>query len=712
MFKSKKYLKYLSAGLAVMWLLAAGAQESGGRTLQALDYTALEGDRVLLTLTLSEAAPEPVIFTIDKPARLSLDLPDTHLAIADRFRKIGIGKVRSVAAVEAKGRTRVVVELSDPSAYNVRVEGNKILVQLDNTASAAATVNIGTVAPVVNSLLPKGPSVTNVDFRRGEKGEGRVVVTLADPKTAVDVSEIGGKVVARFKNVSLADTQLRRLDVLDFATPVKFVDVQRVGNDAEITVTAVDASDFEQVAYQSGNVFTLELQPLTEDKAAERKKLHPQFTGERVSLSFQSVDIRSLLQIIADVAGTNMVVSDQVNGEIAMRLQNVPWDQALDIILRTKGLGMRQQGNVMLVAPLEELATRDKIELEAAKTNTDLAPLRSELIQVNYAKATDIAALLKSAASGNTRNSILSDRGQVTVDSRTNQLIVLETREKLGEIRTLVSQLDVPVKQVLIESRIVIAHDDYRKELGARFGLSAVGTANGGNNLLATTGTATGTNTIVSSALASNGTNITLPSTTDRFNVNLPSAGSTGSIALAILGANYLVDLELSALQTEGRGEVISNPRVITANGKLASIEQGTEIPYLESASSGAATVAFRKAVLSLNVTPQITPDNRILMDLTVTDDTLGANVNVGVGSAPAIDTRRINTTVQVKSGETVVLGGVFDANNEHSASKVPFLGDIPLVGVFFKNNDNNTTKRELLIFVTPKILQEGLKVR
>ncbi|HVT34159.1 MAG TPA: type IV pilus secretin PilQ, partial [Nevskiaceae bacterium] len=303
-------------------------------------------------------------------------------------------------------------------------------------------------------------------------------------------------------------------------------------------------------------------------------------------------------------------------------------------------------------------------------------------------------------------------RGHVTVDERTNQLIVLETREKLAEIRALVAQLDVPVRQVLIESRIVIAHDDYRKELGARFGVTSVGTANGGNNLLATTGSSSGTDTMINSALSTGGTAVTLPSQANRFNVNLPTASANpGSFALAILGANYLVDMELSALQIEGRGEVLSTPRVITANGKEAVVEQGTEIPYLEAASSGAATVAFRKAVLSLTVNPQITPDSRILMDLTVTDDTQGANVAVGLGTAPSIDTRRLSTQVLVRTGETVVLGGVFDSTQEHDTSKVPFLGDLPLLGNFFKNSDNNNTKRELLIFVTPKILQEGLKV-
>lgn len=715
MFKSNNVFRSWIAGATLLVALVCTSAHAQ-RQLQSVDFVALEGERVLLTLTLSEPAPEPVVFTIEKPARISLDLFNTSLAITDRFRKIGVGKTRSVAAIEAKGRTRVVLELSEMAPYTVRVDGNKVLVQVDGGKSsiATATAAIETLTPTVTTTAQltarekRPPAISNVDFRRGEKGEGRVVITLADPKTGVDVTEIGGKVIARFKNVSVAEKLIRRLDVLDFATPVKFIDVRRNGSDAEITLTPIEAIDFEQLAYQTGNVFTLEFQPISPEEVEKRKKENPQFTGERVSLSFQSVDIRSLLQIIADVAGTNMVVSDSVSGEIAMRLQNVPWDQALDIILRTKGLGMRQQGTIMLVAPLEELALREKVELESQKQNAELAPLRSEIIQVNYAKAGDMVKLLKSGNS-----SMLSARAAVTVDERTNTLIILETREKLGEIRQLISQLDIPVRQVLIESRIVIANDDYSKQLGARFGVSGV---NGSSTLLSTAGNSLSANQPVNNALSGQAlapdTSLIETETgglsTRRFNVNLPAAGGGApGIALAILGANYLIDLELSALQTEGRAELISNPRVITANGKQANVEQGTEIGYREASSSGAATVAFKKAVLSLTVTPQITPDSRILMDLAVTNDTPG----VPFDNVPSINTRRLNTQVLVKSGETVVLGGVFEEAKTTSKSKVPLFGDIPLLGNLFKNDSKSDNRRELLIFVTPKMLQEGLAI-
>lgn len=678
--------------LALLWSLALPASAATSRALQSIDFSLADGERVLLTLTLSEPAPEPHIFTVETPARLSLDLPDTRLAVVERLKRINIGAVRNVAAAESKGRTRVVVEMTTMLPHRVRTDGNKIYLELLGAGhGSGATIE----AP------RRGAQLQGVDFRRGEKGEGRVIVRLSDPQTPVDVREEGGRVIARFKNASVSDPLLKRLDVLDFATPVKYIDTVRSGINTEVVVTPT-AGDFEQAAYQSGNVFTLELQPLTASQVEERRQTEPQYTGERISLSFQNVDVRSLLQIIADVAGTNMVVSDSVQGEIAMRLQNVPWDQALDIILRTKGLGMRQEGNVMLVAPLTELAEREKAELEAAQQKVDLAPLRSELIQVNYAKAAEMAALL----AGET--SILSERGRVSVDERTNSMLVLETREKLAEIRSLVARLDIPVRQVLIESRIVVASDDFARDLGTRFGVSTIGSI--GDAQVGTSGSVEGARSTIGIG-EDTGTNI--PTLDDSLSVSLPAAvSSPGRFGLAILGSDYLVDLELSALQAEGRGEVISNPRVITANAKQALVEQGREIPYQQSTSSGATSVSFKKAVLSLTVTPQITPDARVIMDISVTNDTQGEDVNTGTGgSAPAIDTQRLTTQVLVNNGATVVLGGVFQQDNSSSSTKVPFLGDIPLFGALFRSNSSSSVKRELLIFVTPKILQEGLRV-
>jgi len=704
----------LAAVLAALALLASPLVHAEGRALQSLDFVSLDSNRLLLTLTLSSPAPEPTVFTIDKPARLSLDLADTRLAVVERFKKINIGKVRAVAAAEAKGRTRVVVELAETVPYTVRVDGSKIFLELV-TGNSDLPSRSATAAPLAAGTAASPPAnvaaVKAIDFRRGEKGEGRVLVSLADAQTAVDVKDENGKIVARFKNAQVAEKLLRRLDVLDFATPVKFIDVTREGINTVLTVTPVSGTDFEQVAYQSGSQFTLELQPLSAERMEDKKRNEPLYTGERISLSFQSVDIRSLLQIIADVAGTNMVVSDSVSGEIAMRLQNVPWDQALDIILRTKGLGLRQQGNVMLVAPLGELAEREKSEAEAAKAKVTLSPLRSEIIQINYAKAAEIAVLLKSGDS-----SLMTDRGRVTIDERTNSLLVMESREKLAEIRALITQLDIPVRQVLIESRIVVASDDYSKELGARFGATTA-QRNGNNGVFTSTGTAAGTNSMVDDFLGG-GFPVAVPGpvgtatqATDRYNFNLPASPNAGRIAFALLGADYLLDLELSALQTEGRGEVRSNPRVITSNAKQASIEQGIEIPYQQATSSGATSVSFKKAVLSLKVLPQITPDEKIIMDLEVNNDSRGQDVNTGGGLAPSIDTRKIVTQVLVDNGQTVVLGGIYQQTNRDTVNKVPFFGDLPILGNIFKFRSNVNTKAELLIFITPKIITEGLKV-
>ncbi|MGQ0697190.1 MAG: type IV pilus secretin PilQ [Panacagrimonas sp.] len=680
------------AWIALLGLLLGATQAvAQTRSLQSIEAVALEGEKLLLTLTLSEAAPTPTVFMVDQPPRLSLDLPDTQLEVAERNRRLNIGVVRGVTAAQAGGRTRLVLELTQATTHSVRVEGKQIFLVVDGALGAAAA------SP---AAIPAAPGISAIDFRRGDKGEGRVVIALTRAATPVDVVQEGGKIIARFKNASIPDALVRRLDVLDFATPVKFVDAVRSGINTEVVVTPSSGAEFEQVAYQSGSVFTIELQPLSKEKLEERRLRAPEYTGEKISLSFQSVDIRSLLQIIADVAGTNMVVSDSVSGSIAIRLQNVPWDQALDIILRTKGLGVRRDGNVMLVAPLTELAERDKVELESQKQHAELAPLRTELIQINYAKAADIAALLKAG-----EDTILSERGRVNVDERTNSLLVLETRETLSTIRALIAQLDVPVKQVLIEARIVIANNDYSKELGARFGISSRSQS---GDVVTTSGSAAAAGSTAQTGNFPGPANIN-----DRFNISLPASSNAGRIGLAILGANYLVDLELSALQAEGRGEVVSSPRVLTANAKQASIEQGVEIPFQQNSSSGATNIQFKKAVLSLTVTPQITPDNRVIMDLNVTQDNIGDIVPTGDGgTAPAINTREVTTQALVDNGATVVLGGIFVQENRNDIDKVPFLGDIPILGAAFRNRLTVSNKDELLIFVTPKILLEGLSIR
>ncbi len=726
--------RLLAFAFLILPVFAMPVRAEPARALVAMDVAALDGGRVQLSLTLSAPAPQPMVLTIEQPARLSVDLPDTRLSLAERYRRVSVGEVRSIAAAEAGDRARVVVELGQLTPHRVRVEGNKVFLEL---AVAPTRVSIARVAgaaspPPIPAIQPQAPAqvqtavqapvqtsiqgpvqapvqtlISNIDFRRGEKGEGRVLVTLSDAQAVAEVREEGGRIVARFRNVGLPERLSKRFDVLDFATPVKFIDASRDGTSTQVVITPIAAGDFEQHSSQTGNLFTLELQPLSQERFEERRKSEPQYSGERISLSFQSVDVRALLQIIADVAQTNLVVSDSVSGQIAMRLQNVPWDQALDIILRTKGLGQRKSGNVILVAPLDELAAREKAELETEKQKVQLAPLRSEIIQVNYAKAAELATLIKSR-----ENSILSARGSVTVDDRTNTLLVLETRDKLTEIRVLVQRLDIPVRQVLIESRIVVARSNFDREFGARFGFTGA-RASGGTGLVTTSGSAAATNTTVGNAISTGSNqNLAVGSAPGRYNINLPIANPAGAIALAILGKNSLIDLELQALQTEGKGEVISSPRVITANGKQASIEQGREIPFQSATSSGATSVQFKKAVLSLNVTPQITPDNRVIMDLAVTNDTQGTDVNqTGGGTAPAIDTRKVNTQVLVDNGQTVVLGGIYEQTTNDTITKLPFLGDVPLLGVAFRTKARIANKTELLIFITPKILSEGLKI-
>jgi type IV pilus assembly protein PilQ len=698
------------AAVLLMSVAAVHAQPagSGGPAVVAMEAMATARDEVLVTLSFDGPTPEPSSFTIDNPPRLSVDLPNTRLAVADRFRRIAQGPVQLVSIAEAGGRTRVVVEMTNLVPHSIRRDGQQIFIAL---GQGEVSGQGAAAAPADPPPKTRGQphTVQSIDFRRGDTGEARILVEFAGPPVPAEVEESGGTLFARFPNTHLPQRLARRLDVIDFGTPAKYVDARQRGLDVEVRVTPADQAEFEQVAYQADNRFALELQPLTPEKLEARRAAEPVFKGERISLSFQSIEVRSLLQIIADVAGTNMVISDSVSGEVAMRLQNVPWDQALDIVLTTRGLAMRQQGNVMLVAPLEEVAAREQAELEAEAQKVQLARLHTELVQVNYARAIDLAQLVSAG-----ETSLLSERGRVTVDERTNTLIVLDTRDKLAEVRRLVDRLDVPVRQVLIESRIVVASDNFRRDIGARFGVTGA-TGRGNDGLITTSGTNVGTDPIVNSFIANQGFPVTPPALAlNRYNVNLPAnpaAGQAGSIGLAILGSDFLIDLELSALQTEGRGEVISTPRVITANGKQALIEQGREIPFQTTEGGNQnASVQFKKAVLSLSVTPQITPDNRILMDLDVTNDTVGENVPVaGGGTAPSIDTRRVTTQVLVRTGDTIVLGGVFEQSTQEGRSKVPLLGDIPLLGVLFRSTTRESIKRELLIFVTPKMIQEAL---
>jgi type IV pilus assembly protein PilQ len=710
--------KWLCRSASLCWLVAGGLLPSTAPAqdlrLEAIDVQPLPGQKVELRLRLNGAAPEPTAFTIDDPARISLDLPNTTLGLESRRQDANVGPLTTVLAAEANGRTRVVMNLSAMVPYQTRVQGDSVYVLLgqgpDGASPAAAAPQSQGAAPRAVAAAAGDRSIRNIDFRRGSDGAGQIVVDLNDPRTTVDVREEGGRIVVDFQDTALPQEMLRRLDVTDFATPVFTIDAQRANRDARLVVTA--AADYDQVAYQTDNQFTLELKPAAQQAStAGVLSEDREYSGERLTLNFQDLETRAVLQLIADFSGLNIVVSDSVQGSVTLRLQNVPWDQALDIVMQTKGLDMRRNGNVIIVAPAEEIAAREQAELEALQALQTLEPLRSEFIQVNYAKAAELAGLISSEG-----NSLLSERGSVAIDERTNTLLVNDTSSTLANVRRLVTTLDIPVRQVLIESRVVIVNDDYSRDLGVRFGATAAND-NNGNGLIGMTGTGLGAGAMVGTPTigvpAGSALPVAVPPLPTRYNVNLPVASPAGSIALAILGNDYLVDLELSALQAEGEGRVVSTPRIVATNQREARILQGTEIPYQESSSSGAATTSFKEAVLSLTVVPQITPDDRIIMDLTITKDSVGELVPSGGagGFIPSIDTRELVTQVVVQDGETVVLGGVYETELRNVTSKVPGLGNLPGIGYLFRSNSQDNNNAELLIFVTPKILRDGARI-
>ena len=705
-------LARLFAACALGALAGSPALAADPTKLQAIDVQPLPGQQLQLTMRLSGPATEPLSFTIDNPARISFDLPNTELALPSRRIDVKAAGVDTILAAEAKDRTRLVLNLDRLMPYQTRLDGNNIVVTLGapNVGAAAGTSTARAAAPSAPAASVAPPGIRAIDFRRGPDGSGRVIVKVTDPRMQINQRQLGNQIVVDFNGAELPKNLMRRFDATDFGTPVSSFDVVRAGNDTRILINAT--GDYDHLAYQSDDQYVVEVSPVR--KVAQQADDKPVYSGERISMTFQDVEVRALLQILADTSGQNIVMNDSVTGNMTIRLQNVPWDQALDIVLKTKGLDKRKQDNVIIVGPAAELANREKQELAARKDIQELAPLRSEFVQVNYAKAQDMAALIKSQG-----GSLLSPRGAVSVDERTNTLLLQDTADKLADIRRLVATLDIPVRQVLIEARIVIVNDDFSRDLGVRAGYTGI-SSNGPNGALVTSGSNTAVDTSLSSILTNlqNTGNVgpvavpTGAAATDRYNVNLPVTSPAGRLAFALLGSDYIVDLELSAAQAEGRGEIKSSPHVITANQKEASIEQGVEIPYQQAASSGATTVDFKKAVLSLKVTPQITPDNRIILDLNVKKDSVGSVIvtSGGVG-VPSIDTREISTQVLVNDGQTVVLGGILETEERNTETKVPLLGDVPVLGHLFKQTRKLNNKDELLIFVTPKILHEGVNV-
>jgi len=709
--------------------------------LRTVEFAALPGNRVEIQLDFSGPVNAPQTFATENPARIALDFEGVTSKLDRKAIPIGVGAVHSLVAVEASNRTRVVVNLNDSVPYEVSANGNKVTLKINTQGGdlapppppAAAVPGVPDTAPprpaagsrraAAASPVPSparsaggGGAVRDIDFRRGDGGEGRVIIKLPSAQTRVAVREQAKHVFVDIYDSTLPQRLFRRLDVTDFATPVIAVEAKPNGRNVLIDIQT--GTDYDYLAYQTDDLFTLEFRSLTPAEKEQLEKQKVVYTGDRLSLNFQDIEVRAVLQLLADFTGLNLVASDTVRGNITLRLKNVPWDQALDIILKSKGLAMRQTGNVIMVAPSQELAAQEKLELESQKQIEELAPLRSEFIQVNYAKAAELSAMLKSADSN-----MLSERGKVSVDARTNTLLVQDTTAKLEDIRRIVGRLDVPVRQVMIESRIVIANNDFSRDLGVRFGVSGA-TGSLSSTQMMTTGALPGTVTVAKYDAGSFGRlireNVDDPiktfnpiienpagSDTPSLMVNLPAVDPSGAINLLIgKVGSYLLQLELSAMQREGRGEIISSPRVITSDAKQATIKVGQEIPYQESAGGGggATTTAFKEAVLQLDVTPQITPDDRIIMDLKVNKN--NPDFSREVLGVPPIDTRSVETTVLVDNGETVVLGGVYERTKTFNKEQVPWLGDVPVLGRLFKREARQDNNNELLIFVTPKILK------
>ena len=705
-------------------LLQISSVWASGSAITELNFSSLSGDEVQIHLGMNGPAIAPKIFQTDNPSRIALDFAGVKSELAKKMYPINQGAANTVYVVEASGRTRVVINLSQTVPYETKVKGNNVYIVLKpvNSMNTVETSIQGKVADRrVTNLLPE-QTIKNIDFRRGPKGEGRLMLELSEENTVVDVKERGGKVILNFLNTKIPEALIKSFDVSDFATPVRKIDARPRGAGVNITITPVDGN-YDYSSYQSDGMLTIDFIPLTSaEKEALLKQKFP-YTGKKLTLNFQDIEVRSVLQILADFTALNIIAADSVGGTVTLRLNDVPWDQALDLILKSKGLSKRQTGNVVLVAPTSEIIKIEEEELAAKTVVEQLEPLRTEYIQINYAKAEDIQALLtgrsvvrsssstsnqtnsstlgsrsstsqrRGSTSKSERSGLLSERGRSTVDSRTNTLIVKDTVKQLEEIHSLIELLDVPVRQVLIEARIVIASTDFSKQLGVEFGVAY----NSGDFKLSDRGVETKSvnNSSALSDLAS-----------------ALAASGPGALAMTLSdGANYILNLEIQANQLNGNTELLSNPRVMTTDRVTATIKQGVQIPYQSSSQDGTVTELI-DAVLELKVTPQITPSGNVIMDLNIKKDAPGVAVPSGAGTAVAIDKREITTTVQVEDGETVVLGGVFESTDSNATNTVPWLSDLPGVGWLFKNSDDNSTKRELLIFVTPKIVKSSLSAR
>ncbi len=710
----------------ILLMLCCVSSMALGSTLDDIKFAELPGERFEVRMAFSDAPPEPKGYTIEKPARIVLDFPDVVSSLKERRFPLSFENGQSAMVLTTDGRTRVIVNLDKLTSYSSRREGNTFVVEVGanqggadvNKVAASKNIDIpntrATAKAGVVTAASGQASITNIDFRRGQTGEGRVVVTLSDSHVVADLVGTGTGVKLSFKNVALPADLRRRLDVVDFATPVTLVNAAQDGSNSVLSIAA--NGEFDYMAYQTENEYVVSIKPLTEDEKREKKKDF-QFSGDKLSFNFQDIEVRTVLQIIADFTNLNLVASDTVTGRITLRLENVPWDQALALVLKTKGLDKRQDGNVLMIAPAAEIAERERQELSTKKQLEELAPLRTEYLRVRYANAKEMFELFRGDAEGGSgggsrsgaeggsksTGSVLSARGQAIVDERTNSIIVTDTAERIEAFKKLVDQIDIPVRQVMIEARIVIANTDFRRELGIQWGGVAYGIS--GNSLREFSGSAKGLSSDPGTPFEFLTGNGTTDMTQDNI-VNLAVDNPAGSLAFGILTDNTFLDMELSALENSGYAEVVAQPKVITSDKQKATIKSGKEVAYQEASASGATTTAFKEAVLKLEVTPQITPDNHVIMDLLIYKDAIGDITQTGV---PSIDITRLETKVLVNNGETVVLGGVFGLDTLKSDIKVPLLGDIPYLGRLFKHSIDRQTKTELLIFVTPKIITDKL---
>ncbi|WP_146203414.1 type IV pilus secretin PilQ [Leucothrix pacifica] len=716
-----KTITRLMTTIALPLGLLMSADSYAAARLQKVDAVSQGNASTQLRFFFDSAVRAPASFAMPQPSMVVLDFADADSAMGVRKQLIKSPYVKSVRMAKGSGKLRVMVSLTQQARYKTSVQGSQVVVTFSRHGAASGDAQVAQQnrqGPAVvqravsqqaqaSNYIPRPASqapirpvqrpvtvrqLAPIDFRRHSDGSGKAIIKLPHPATKVTATKNGNILMVKISDAATKEPR-KRLNVLDFATPVSYIDIERKGADALVKLIANTA--FEHKISREGNQYVITMGKVQrkEQPVDPLKPVQKKYKGKPLSLNFQDIEVRSVLQLLADFTDKNIVVSDSVKGNITLRLKSVPWDQALDIVLESKALAMRSNGNVIWVAPAVELQAKEQQELQALERKKALEPLVTEYISVNFAKADEMLALINSQTNGK-NSSMLSDRGNVSVDTRTNTLLVQDTVSRVDQVRNMVKSLDVPVRQVSVEARIVIASDNFGKELGTRFGVTKIGSSGG------ITSGSLGSTSSIADNMAS-GTSIEVPGLDDRLNVNLPVVGAAGSLGFSLLAKDYLLDLELSALQAESKGDVVSTPRVVTADKKKAVIEQGVDIPYLQASSSGATSVSFKKAVLSLEVTPQVTPDEHVIMDLKVNQDTVG-EVYSGV---PSINTREITTQVLVDNGQTVVLGGVHEETNQNDTTKVPVLSDLPYLGKLFQKNVKSNDKRELLIFVTPKIM-------